>query len=281
MGLGSLLICRYGGPPIANQGSRVALDRGIAGAKFELLIARHPDRPGRDQGRLGRGSGRLSNRAEDLDASVRRTELQPVVTLKKRRALEPISHDEFMSNASMSGFVAFREHPSPIPLLSPPAETGGLVGAASATAAFSQLYAVKSPSLRGIRYGRIRKATMVEDGHSLAEQAVYEVLWQTATAVDELADGDRMIRIGYQRLAQMARLSWVSVKANLRTLEKKLAIEVIGSENSATREGKCYLVYSRSAILERRKRAGLEWVRRTRGVELMTQATANLERLGS
>jgi hypothetical protein len=122
---------------------------------------------------------------------------------------------------------------------------------------------------------------MVEDGHSLAEQAVYEVLWQTATAVDELADGDRMIRIGYQRLAQMARLSWVSVKANLRTLEKKLAIEVIGSENSATREGKCYLVYSRSAILERRKRAGLEWVRRTRGVELMTQATANLERLGS
>ena len=57
---------------------------------------------------------------------------------------------------------------------------------------------------------------------------------------------------------------------NLRTLEMKLAIEVTGSENSATREGKCYRVYSRKAIVERRKRAGLEWVRRTRGVELLT-----------
>jgi hypothetical protein len=121
---------------------------------------------------------------------------------------------------------------------------------------------------------------MVEDGHSLAEQAVYEVLWQAATPVCDLADADRTIRVGYHRLAQMTRLSWVSVKANLRTLERKLAIEVTGSENSATREGKCYLIYSRSSILERRKRAGLEWVRRTRGVELLSQATIALGRPG-
>jgi hypothetical protein len=78
----------------------------------------------------------------------------------------------------------------------------------------------------------------------------------------------------------MTRLSWVSVKANLRTLEKKLAIEVTGSENSATREGKTYLVYSQPAILERRKKAGLEWVRRSRGVELLSQATIALGRPG-
>jgi hypothetical protein len=52
-------------------------------------------------------------------------------------------------------------------------------------------------------------------------------------------------------------------------LEKKLAIEVTGSENSATREGKCYRVYSRQAILERRERYGLVLVRRSRGVELL------------
>ena len=116
----------------------------------------------------------------------------------------------------------------------------------------------------------------VEDGHSLAEQAVYEVLWKASVPLEDGMDGDRAIRIGYHRLAQMTRLSWVSVKANLRTLEKKLAIEVTGSENSATREGKRYLVYSRPAILERRKRAGLEWVRRTRGVELLSQASITL-----
>ena len=121
---------------------------------------------------------------------------------------------------------------------------------------------------------------MAEDGHSLAEQAVYEVLWQAASPVNDLADADRTIRIGYHRLAQMTRLSWVSVKANLRTLERKLAIEVTGSENSATREGKCYLVYSRSSILARRKQAGLEWVRRTRGVELLSQAAIAMGRPG-
>jgi hypothetical protein len=112
----------------------------------------------------------------------------------------------------------------------------------------------------------------VEDGHSLAEHAIYEALWQAALPLDGEAHlGDRTIRIGYHRLAQLTRLSWVSVKSNLRSLEKKLAIDVTGSENSATREGKSYRVYSRTAILERRSKAGLLWVRRSRGVELLTQ----------
>jgi len=63
------------------------------------------------------------------------------------------------------------------------------------------------------------------------------------------------------------------VKSNLRTLEKKLAIEITGSENSATREGKSYRIYSKPAILERRKQAGLDFVRRTRGVELLKHSS--------
>jgi hypothetical protein len=211
--------------------------------------------------------------------------------------MEPISYDELMSNAGMSGFVSFLEHPIQQGLDIEPGAKAGTVGA---TAAIPQPYPNLPPgderrsaafpgrltddekrsSVPQGRQGRIRRATMMEDGHSLAEQAVYEVLWQAASPVSDLADADRTIRIGYHRLAQMTRLSWVSVKANLRTLERKLAIEVTGSENSATREGKCYLVYSRTSILERRKRAGLEWVRRTRGVELLSQATIALGRPG-
>jgi hypothetical protein len=188
-----------------------------------------------------------------------------------------------MSNAGMSGFVSFLEHPSPVQAVpSTQVEEGALVGTTSPTTAIPQLYPVVKPVTqpKAVRQSRIRKASMVEDGHSLAEQAVYEVLWKASSPVSDLANADRTIRIGYHRLAQMTRLSWVSVKANLRTLEKKLAIEVTGSENSATREGKTYLVYSRPAILERRKRAGLEWVRRTRGVELLSQATVALGRPG-
>ena len=235
--------------------------------------------------------------------------MPPAVT-KKRHPMEPISYDELMSNAGMSGFVSFLEHPGPVQAKQGlEMETGAKAGAVGAIAAIPQPY----PSLPGrtddrfsssvslpgshltddekrssvplgsfpqSRQGRIRRATMVEDGHSLAEQAVYEVLWQAASPVSDVADANRTIRIGYHRLAQMTRLSWVSVKSNLRTLERKLAIEVTGSENSATREGKCYLVYSRTSILERRKRAGLEWVRRNRGVELLSQATIALGRPG-
>jgi hypothetical protein len=194
--------------------------------------------------------------------------------------MEPISYDELMSNAGMSGFVSFLEHPAPVQgKQGLEIEAGAKAGAVGAATAITQPLPLGLSVPRG-RQGRIRRATMVEDGHSLAEQAVYEVMWQAASPVSDLADADRTIRIGYHRLAQMTRLSWVSVKSNLRTLERKLAIEITGSENSATREGKCYLVYSRTSILERRKRAGLEWVRRTRGVELLSQATIALERPG-
>ncbi len=175
--------------------------------------------------------------------------MSPTTAPKKRHPLEPIPYDELMSNAGMSGFVSFLE----FPVIAPPAA--------------EEVTAEPKP----VRQGRIRRAHMVEDGHSLAEQAVYDALWKSAAPVSEQPEADRTIRIGYHRLAQMTRLSWVSVKANLRTLEKKLAIEVTGSENSATREGKRHLVYSRASILTRRKVAGLEWVRRTRGVELLSR----------
>lgn len=203
------------------------------------------------------------------------------MTQKRRHQLEPISYDELMSNAGMSGFVSFLEHPSPMQTVpAAQVEEGALAGTVSPIGPIPQPVVRPVTQPKAVRQGRIRKANFVEDGHSLAEQAVYEVLWKASSPVSDLVNADRTIRIGYHRLAQMTRLSWVSVKANLRTLEKKLAIEVIGSENSATREGKTYLVYSRPAILERRKKAGLEWVRRSRGVELLSQATIALGRPG-
>ncbi len=173
--------------------------------------------------------------------------------------MELISYDELMSNAGMSGFVSFLEHP---------VEAEGSSGKAKQRNDVEG----KSRRITGIpepvtdRSGKIRPAMAVEDGHSLAEQAIYEALWKASSPGE---NGDRSIRVGYHKLARMTRLSWVSVKSNLRTLEKKLAIETTGSENSATREGKSYRIYSPAAILERRKGAGLEWVRRTRGVELL------------
>jgi len=190
----------------------------------------------------------------------------PPAIVKRRQPLEPITYDELMSNAGMSGFVSFLEHTAP-------AQPADVTEVRAAPAGPLPYPARETPARlpKGPR-GRIRKATTVEDGHSLAEEAVYTALWKAAAPLSEAENADRTIRIGYHRLAQMTRLSWVSVKANLRSLERKLALQVIGSENSATQEGKSYLVYSRATILEQRRRAGLEWVLRTRGVQLFAQA---------
>jgi len=186
----------------------------------------------------------------------------PSATNKRRARLEPISYDELLNNAGMSGFMSFLEHTP--------------AAAAPAAVKLVPQPVVQLKPARNGRQSRIRKAVLVEDGHSLAEQAVYDALWNRGSPVPGQEFPDRTIRIGYHRLAQITRLSWVSVKANLRSLERKLAIEVTGSENSATQEGKSYRVYSRAAILERRRSAGLEWVRRTRGVELLSLASLDI-----
>ena len=258
-----------------------------------------------------------------------------------RPKLEPISYEEIMGNAGMSGFVSFLDAPraetAPVAAISgdqPPAQqvsAGSVIEDStiqdndtvqvsntvkqSATvlnlntvvesgtvakpdtvlktytvletdtvleskAAFTppqvstvqETYTVSSQGPIVDKASRLRRAQTMEDGHSLAEQEVYRTLWRVGQPEDGLADANRLVRIGYDRLANLVRLSWVTVKANLRSLERKLAIEVVAAEDSANREGKQYRIFSPAVVWSRREAAGLMWVRRTRGVELLTNA---------
>ena len=211
-----------------------------------------------------------------------------------RPELEPISYEEIMANAGMSGFVSFLDAPEPQTAASKPADAPALPAAAisdtvsesdtvketatvqqrkAATvqkvASVQQIYTVPVQPAHDSRRSRVKRAQVVEDGHSLAEQEVYRTLWKVGAPEGDDPEASRTVRIGYDRLAGLVRLSWVTVKANLRSLEKKLSIEVVAAEDSANREGKQYRVYSNAAIWARRQSAGLLWVRRTRGVELL------------
>lgn len=182
----------------------------------------------------------------------------------------------------MSGFVSFLEAPAPVAKKIEPNTEKCLSTVQESipinTNAVEYTHTVQDSYIHyvGMRAGavprreRIYRARTSADGHSFAEQAVYEALWRAAAPEGVAEYASRTLRIGYDRLARLTRLSWVSVKANLRKLEVKLAIETIGGENSAAREGKAYRIYSPPVVLERRQRAGLVWVRRTRGVELLT-----------
>jgi hypothetical protein len=212
-----------------------------------------------------------------------------------RPELEPISYEEIMANAGMSGFVSFLDAPESEPVASKPADPPALPGVTisdtvaepdtvkeTTTVQRRKLDTVQEPSaveqtytvpVQDNRRWRVKRTHGVEDGHSLAEQEVYRTLWKVGAPEGDDPESNRTIRIGYDRLAGLVRLSWVTVKANLRSLEKKLAIEVVAAEDSANREGKQYRVYSNAAIWARRQSAGLLWVRRTRGVELLADAS--------
>jgi hypothetical protein len=207
-----------------------------------------------------------------------------------------------MANAGMSGFVSFLDAPEPeaaapklsdTPETSPSATTSTVAEPGAVQEAntaietttvrrqhtvpgrntVEQPYTVSIQPFQDSRRWKVKRARGVEDGHSLAEQEVYRTLWQVGAPEGDDPEANRTIRIGYDRLAGLVRLSWVTVKANLRSLEKKLAIEVVAAEDSASRAGKQYRVYSNAAIWARRQSAGLLWVRRSRGVELLADAS--------
>jgi hypothetical protein len=120
-----------------------------------------------------------------------------------------------------------------------------------------------SPKPRGQHRPKPRQARLAQDGHSHAEQAIYAALWEAGTP---RPDGNRTVTMGLGRLSKVARLSENNCRLNIRSLVKKLALEEIGAEDSRARIGKTYKVYAYSAILSRRRAAGMEWVIRTKGV---------------
>lgn len=220
-----------------------------------------------------------------------------------RPELEPISYEEIMANAGMSGFVSFLDEmkpqeaaraqsdtvqeadtvqtPSTVQQSKVDADTVSASDTVQSSDTVQQSKTVPEPyTVQGRRQTkrlRITRARVAEDGHSLAEEQLYRILWEAGASEEIAAPGtSRLVRIGYDRLAARARMSWLTVKNNLRNLEKKLAIEVAAAEDSANRAGKQYRVFSTTAVLARREFAGLVWVRRTRGVELLVQGPADL-----
>lgn len=115
---------------------------------------------------------------------------------------------------------------------------------------------------------RIREAVTVQDGHSLAEQAVYDAMYRAGKPYQ----GDsRILTIGLRTLAELSRMAYSNCKLNVRSLVVKLAIDE--SPDFSYTEGRTYIIYSFREILRRRKAAGLTHVVRTRGVAFVDPAT--------
>lgn len=123
---------------------------------------------------------------------------------------------------------------------------------------------VGAPELGDFRYRRrprIREAVSLQDGHSLAEQAVYDAMCREGKPYR----GDaRILTIGLRTLAEISRMAYSNCKANVRSLVAKLALDELPGFSYT--DGRTYIIHGEVEILRRRKEAGLTHVLRTRGV---------------
>jgi hypothetical protein len=116
---------------------------------------------------------------------------------------------------------------------------------------------------------KIRRASQVQDGHSLGEQLVLTTLWNVATAVE--GQSYRRITIGYRTLSGMCGLTVNNCKSNLKSLYAKLAIEPETSYSNTM--ATTYRVFNFAEILRRREAAGLTYVIRSKGAQFVNQET--------
>lgn len=127
------------------------------------------------------------------------------------------------------------------------------------------------PRLQKPRTFAIREARSASDGHSRAEEQVYQTLWQQA---ELQGDGSRLIQIGYLALARLVGLSESNARINLRSLERKLAVEEFAPYICEQSQGRTWRIFSPGQILERRAVAGLRfYMKRTLAVVFVDPRT--------
>jgi hypothetical protein len=117
-----------------------------------------------------------------------------------------------------------------------------------------------------VRY-TVRRAKLVQHGHTSNEQKLYEYLWAHATPYDDVS---RRVSIGFRTLAEKVRMARASAQKNLRALVQKLALEVIEDFDVTSSKAPTYRVFNYPEILKHREMAGMVWyVRRTQAVRFV------------
>lgn len=122
--------------------------------------------------------------------------------------------------------------------------------------------AVPITAPKGVSVFMARRA---QDAHTGAEQRLYDTLWFHKQARPETEQDDaRQVTVGSSDLRKSTGLSENGLRRNLRSLEDKLAIEVVNQPGDFI-NSRTFRVFSYAKILIRRSDAGKVWVLRTRG----------------
>jgi hypothetical protein len=134
--------------------------------------------------------------------------------------------------------------------------------------------AVETPTeaFTGALPPRARRVEAAEDSMTLGEERFYRCVWGAPADSGVIDEGgqSRVLSLGYDRLARLVRLDEKSVRALIPKLAGKRILEVVAAEDSPTRTGRTYRIFSPARVLERQRAAGQEYVvKRGRAVEFV------------
>jgi len=134
--------------------------------------------------------------------------------------------------------------------------------------------------VEGITPGRgrskVRRAVLAQDGHSLGEEAIYQVMWRSGRPESSDTNSSRTIRIGAADIGYKVNMAKKNVRQNVSRLFEKLAVEILEDFETMSSQARLYRVYSYKQILDRRRAAGLEYVLRNKGVVFCTPSGEEL-----
>ncbi|MGI4830988.1 MAG: hypothetical protein ACRYFU_22780 [Janthinobacterium lividum] len=123
---------------------------------------------------------------------------------------------------------------------------------------------------------KVRRCVLAQDGHSLGEEAIYQVLWRGGRQETSDPNGSRAVRMGAADIGYKVNMAKKNVRQNISKLFEKLALEILEDFETISSQPRLYRVYSYKQILERRRVAGLEFVLRNKGVVFCSRDGAGL-----
>jgi len=145
----------------------------------------------------------------------------------------------------------------------------------SSPGAVTTEYRMPSASAQQVIPGRgrskVRRAVLAQDGHSLGEEAIYQVLWRGGRPENSDPNCSRTIRIGAADIGYKVNMAKKNVRQNISRLFEKLALEIMEEFETMSSQARLYRVYSYKQILDRRRAAGLEFILRNKGVVFCTR----------
>jgi hypothetical protein len=126
---------------------------------------------------------------------------------------------------------------------------------------------------------RIRPVILAQHSMTQGERILYEALWhcRESNGIGKF----KIFSLGYDRIARIASVDEKTVRVSVPKLITKRILDLVAGENSATRTGRTYRIYSYEAILERQRAAGLTTVvRNGKAVEFVWRVEGAMPTVG-